>query len=32
MSGTIKLHESWREALADQFAAPHMQGLKAFLE
>lgn len=32
MSGTIKLHESWREALADQFVAPHMQGLKAFLE
>jgi uracil-DNA glycosylase len=32
MSGTIKLHESWREALADQFAAPHMQELKAFLE
>lgn len=32
MSGTIKLHESWREALADQFAAPHMQALKAFLE
>ena len=32
MSGTIKLHESWREALADQFAAPHMRGLKAFLE
>ena len=32
MSGTIKLHESWREALADQFAAPHMQGLKAFLK
>ena len=32
MSGTIKLHESWREALADQFAAPYMQGLKAFLE
>lgn len=32
MSGTIKLHESWRAALADQFAAPYMQGLKAFLE
>ncbi|MEQ6334928.1 uracil-DNA glycosylase [Sphingobium sp. MK2] len=32
MSGTVKLHESWREALADQFAAPHMRELKAFLE
>lgn len=31
MSATIKLHESWRIPLADQFASPHMQGLKAFL-
>ncbi|MBZ9647533.1 uracil-DNA glycosylase [Sphingobium sp. 3R8] len=32
MSDTIKLHESWRAPLADQFAAPHMQGLKHFLQ
>ena len=32
MSAPVKLHESWRTALADQFAAPHMAGLKAFLE
>ena len=32
MSDTIKLHESWRAPLADQFAAPHMQGLKQFLQ
>ena len=31
MSDTIKLHESWRAPLADQFEAPHMQGLKNFL-
>jgi uracil-DNA glycosylase len=31
MSASIKLHESWLTQLADQFAAPHMQGLKAFL-
>ncbi|MES2158636.1 MAG: uracil-DNA glycosylase [Pseudomonadota bacterium] len=32
MNAPIKLHESWRIALADQFAAPHMAGLKSFLE
>lgn len=32
MSETIKLHESWREPLAEQFAAPHMQALKSFLQ
>ncbi|WP_188063309.1 uracil-DNA glycosylase [Sphingobium sp. KCTC 72723] len=32
MTAPIKLHESWRIALADQFAAPHMAGLKSFLE
>ncbi len=32
MSDTIKLHESWRAPLADQFASPHMQGLKHFLQ
>jgi len=31
MSDTIKLDESWRAPLAEQFAAPHMQGLKNFL-
>ncbi|WP_088185210.1 uracil-DNA glycosylase [Sphingobium sp. Z007] len=32
MRDTIKLHESWRAPLADQFAAAHMQGLKDFLQ
>lgn len=32
MNAPIKLHESWRIALADQFAAPYMAGLKTFLE
>ena len=32
MNDTIKLHESWRAALRDQFASPHMQGLKQFIE
>lgn len=32
MSDTIRLHESWRIPLADQFASPHMQALKAFLQ
>lgn len=32
MTGTIKLHESWREPLAEEFARPYMQGLKRFLE
>ena len=31
MADTVKLHESWRVPLADQFAAPHMTALKAFL-
>lgn len=31
MAGQIKLHQSWREPLADEFAAPYMAGLKAFL-
>ncbi|MFZ2997464.1 uracil-DNA glycosylase [Sphingobium sp.] len=32
MNAPNTLHESWHTALADQFGAPHMQGLKAFLE
>jgi uracil-DNA glycosylase len=32
MTDTIKLHESWRTPLAEQFAAPHMQALKSFLQ
>ena len=32
MNDTIKLHESWRAPLRDQFASPHMQGLKQFIE
>lgn len=32
MSASVKLHESWLAPLAEQFTAPHMQGLKAFLE
>lgn len=32
MNDTIKLHESWRAPLRDQFACPHMQGLKQFIE
>ena len=32
MNDTIKLHESWRAPLRDQFASPHMQGLKPFIE
>lgn len=32
MSETIKLHESWRTPLLDQFSSPSMQALKAFLE
>lgn len=32
MSDTIKLHESWRAPLLDQFASPYMQGLKQFIE
>lgn len=32
MTAPITLHESWRTALADQFAAPHMAGLKHFLK
>ncbi|MFY9352596.1 MAG: uracil-DNA glycosylase [Sphingobium sp.] len=32
MSDTIRLHESWRAPLAEQFGAPHMQALKSFLQ
>lgn len=32
MTDSIKLHDSWRHALADQFAAPHMAALKTFLQ
>jgi uracil-DNA glycosylase len=32
MTGTIKLHESWREPLTQEFERPYMQGLKRFLE
>jgi uracil-DNA glycosylase len=32
MTTPITLHESWAKPLADQFAAPHMQALKAFLQ
>lgn len=31
MAGEVKLHESWREPLADEFAAPYMAALKSFL-
>jgi uracil-DNA glycosylase len=31
MAETVKLHESWREPLAGEFASPHMAALKAFL-
>lgn len=31
MSDAVKLHESWKAPLAQEFAAPHMQALKAFL-
>ncbi len=31
MPDSVKLHESWRTPLADEFAAPYMQELKAFL-
>lgn len=32
MNNIIKLHDSWRGPLADQFAARHMQALKSFLQ
>lgn len=31
MADQVKLHESWRVPLADQFASPQMAALKAFL-
>jgi len=31
MPGQVKLHESWRAPLADEFAAPYMATLRAFL-
>lgn len=31
MSDEVRLEESWRRALADEFAAPYMADLKAFL-
>ncbi|QPQ54484.1 uracil-DNA glycosylase [Allosphingosinicella flava] len=31
MTDGVKLHESWREPLAGEFAAPYMQALKGFL-
>lgn len=31
MAEAVKLHESWREPLAGQFASPEMAALKAFL-
>jgi uracil-DNA glycosylase len=31
MASEVKLHESWRTPLADQFASPQMAALKAFL-
>ncbi len=30
-SATVKLHESWRAPLADEFAAPYMAALRQFL-
>lgn len=32
MNDRIKLHESWRTPLADEFEKPYMAGLKRFLE
>lgn len=32
MNAPVKLDESWLKPLADQFSAPHMASLKAFLE
>jgi uracil-DNA glycosylase len=31
MADDVKLHESWKAPLADEFAAPHMKALKAYL-
>src|SRR3982750_2681377 len=31
MTDAVKLHDSWREPLADEFASPYMAALKAFL-
>lgn len=31
MTGEIRLEESWRQALADEFASPYMDNLRAFL-
>lgn len=32
MSGTVKLEESWKTALAGEFSSPYMAGLKTFLK
>ncbi|MDB5685908.1 MAG: Uracil-DNA glycosylase [Rhizorhabdus sp.] len=31
MNDGVKLHESWKAALADEFASPYMESLKSFL-
>lgn len=31
MNDTVKLHESWKKPLAEEFSSPYMQALKAFL-
>jgi len=31
MADTVKLHDSWKTPLADEFASPYMAALKAFL-
>jgi len=32
MSGTVKLEESWKTALAGEFSSPYMAGLRTFLK